>query len=128
MRDCFAMETWTWAIAQQRIRSYIVPRHATILKCDGVERRLVTNNTANKISMRTGDEINQTKAITYEMLHAAFDTLQSTGRFTSADFQRRFPREYKAAPCRYSMTGGVLVEVGIAELIPGDSCDYVLKR
>lgn len=40
----------------------------------------------------------------------------------------RFPDEYKDAPCRYSMTGGVLVEVGIAELVPGDSCACVLKR
>jgi hypothetical protein len=42
----------------------------------------------------------------------------------------KFAAEYVAAPCRYSMIGGVLVEIGIATLIPsrGDEGYYHLKN
>jgi hypothetical protein len=76
--------------------------------------------------MRTGKR--QSKAITYEMIEYAFDVLQRTGRFDSRDFRSRFAAEYAAAPCRYSMTGGVLVEVGVATIVPGEGdeeCHYL---
>jgi hypothetical protein len=81
--------------------------------------------------MRTGFQTRHTKAITYEMLQLAFDTLNATGRFDSTAFRKAFDAEYRAAPCRYSMTGGVLVELGVASLVPGtgeEGCHYLKKR
>lgn len=116
-----------WTEALRLIRDRIQAGETRILKCDGVARRLVTAHRDSKISMRTGVQTAQQKAITYEMLEFALGRIQSTGRFTSDDFRDRFGREYKAAPCRYSMTGGVLVEIGVARLVPGDgdSCIYL---
>jgi len=71
----------------------------------------------------------QTKTISYKMLEYAMAVLNRTGRFTSASFRERFRTEYAAAPCRFSMTGGVLVEIGAATLVPGHregSCGYEL--
>jgi hypothetical protein len=78
--------------------------------------------------MRTGAATKQTKTISYDMLRHAFETLEECGRFDSGDFRSKFAEAYDAAQCRFSMTGGVLVEVGLAELIPGTgekACHYV---
>lgn len=77
--------------------------------------------------MQTGAQTGQAKAITYEMLELAVNALNRKGRFTAADFKERFAAEYRAAPCRYSMTGGVLVAVGVAVLVAGrreGTCEY----
>jgi hypothetical protein len=120
-----------WAKVELLIRKRIIPRETEVLKCDGVERRQVTSNRGDKIGMRTGVTSFQTKAISYEMLCYAFETLQTTGRFDSRAFRSKFSEEYAAAPCRYSMTGGVLVEVGVATLVAGDSedgCYYLAAK
>ena len=119
-----------WPQVEQRIRAHITPGSKGVLKCAGVERRPVTSNTVQKIGMRTGTSTRQTKAITYEMLRHAFHVLQLKGRFDSRDFRSKFAAEYEAAPCRYSMTGGVLVEIGAATLIPSDGDEecYYLKN
>lgn len=117
-----------WPQVEQRIKAQVVVGSTGILKCDGIERRLVTSNNGQRIGMRTGVATRHTKAISYEMLRHAFDTLQARGRFDSADFRARFGAEYRAAPCRYSMTGGVLVEVGAAILVPAEDeegCHYL---
>jgi hypothetical protein len=78
--------------------------------------------------MRTGAATKQTKTISYDMLRYAFETLERCGRFDSSDFHSKFAEAYDAAPCRFSMTGGVLVEVGLAEIVRGPSdktCHYV---
>ena len=119
-----------WSEAERRIRKQVVPGTTAVLKCDGVERRKVTSNRTDRIGMRTGVSTNQTKTISYDMLCHAFETLQATGRFDSEDFRRKFAKKYEAAPCRYSMTGGVLVEVGLAKLVAGrgeDACYYVIE-
>ena len=116
-----------WTEAEQRIREQIVPGTG-VLKCNGLSRRDVISNRPDRIVMRTGVKTAQTKTVSYAMLKHAFDVLQATGRFDSADFRRKFQKEYVAAPCRYSMTGGVLVEVGVARLEPGlsdRSCRYI---
>ena len=80
--------------------------------------------------MQTGAKSSQTKAITYSMIRYAFDTLSTKGSFDSTDFRVRFKAEYVAAPCRFSMTGGVLVELGLADLVPTSNegvCRYVKK-
>ena len=105
-----------WSEAKERIQAQII-RGMSILKCDGVERRQVTKNCAQKISMRTG--VTATKSITCDVLHDLLDLLQEKGRFDCADFKVKFgAKYYKDAPCRYSMTGGVLVEIGVAALVP----------
>jgi hypothetical protein len=117
-----------WIDAERLIRAAVVPGKTAILKCDGIGRRTVTAHTAQKISLRTGIATKQTKTISYDMLRYAFEGLEGRGRFDSRDFRSKFAEEYDAAPCRFSMTGGVLVEVGLAQLVPGPSektCHYV---
>lgn len=117
-----------WSQVEQRIRTQVIAGTTSVLKCDGVERRAVTSNSGQKIGMRTGAATKHTKAITYEMLQYGFEVLQAQGRFDSGDFRARFGAKYRAAPCRYSMTGGVLVEIGAAILVPGDAeegCHYL---
>ncbi len=119
----------TWPVAQRRIATTIQPGSCAILKCDGAGRRPVTASDSKTISMRTGVKTTQTKTISYEMLEYAMTVLNRTGRFTSANFRERFGREYADAPCRFSMTGGILVEIGAATLVPGSregSCSYEL--
>lgn len=118
----------TWPDVRRRITTTVRPG-CLILKCDGVGRRPVTGNESGTISIRTGVKTTQTKTISYAMLEYAVATLNRTRRFTSADFRGVFGREYTAAPCRFSMTGGVLVEVGAAILVPSrreGSCIYEL--
>lgn len=117
-----------WSQVAQRIRTQVVAGRTSVLKCDGIERRAVTSNTGQRIGMRTGVATRHTKAITYDMLRYGFEVLQARGKFDSADFRAKFSTEYQAAPCRYSTTGGVLVEVGVAILVPGDAeerCHYL---
>lgn len=119
--------TMAWPDVRRRLKT-LGPGRA-ILKCDGVGNRQIMNNDSEAISIRTGVKTTQTKAISYEMLEYAFEVLNQTGRFTSADFRRRFGQEYAAAPCRFSMTGGVLVEIGAARLVLGKregGCAYEL--
>ena len=106
----------TWNIIEQEIRTRIKPNTTTILKCDGTGRRLVVSNDGVRIGMETGVQTHQTKAITYSMIKYAYDTLTRKGRFDSSDFQKDYKGKYRAAPCRYSMIGGVLVELGVARL------------
>lgn len=120
----------TWQQAEALIRTKILPGGRGVLKCDGVERRPVTSHSNSTIGMRTGVTTKQTKAITYQMLRHAFDTLDKQGHFDSADFRSKFDNQYRAAPCRYSMTGGVLVEIGVAKLVQSDGPNgcYYVKR
>src|SRR5271168_3125405 len=117
----------TWESTKNKIDTDIVPGKTGILKCRGTERRLVTALSKTEIHMRTGVKSKQEKKITFTMVKRGFETLQSVGRFTSEDFRAVFGKEYKDAPCRYSMTGGVLVEIGVARRVPGSndkSCYY----
>jgi hypothetical protein len=119
-----------WQELERLVQVEIRPVISAILKCNGVERRVVTSNNGEKVGMRTGVQSATSKAITYKMIHFAFNTMRAKGRFQSSDFREEFGAEYDAAPCRYSMTGGVLVEVGMARLVPSaneSSCYYVPK-
>lgn len=117
-----------WSEAEKKIQARVIAGSTSVLKCDGVERRPVTSNNGKKIGMRTGAMTQNTKAITYEMLRYAFEVLQTKGKYDCRDFGSRFGVEYRAAPCRYSMTGGVLVEIGVATLVLGEGeegCHYL---
>jgi hypothetical protein len=119
-----------WSELEERIKKEIKPNSSYILKCDGIGRRRVTSNKNRKIGMQTGSTPNQTKAITYEMVEFAFGMLLSNGRFDSRDFRDQFKAKYKAGPCRFSMTGGVLVELDVAEIVPAENeeaCYYFRK-
>jgi len=118
----------TWNIIEQKLKSRIIPKHTRILKSDGTGRRLVVSNDGVKIGMETGVQTAQTKAITYDMIRNAYETLVGKGRFDSSDFRKKYQREYEAGPCRYSMVGGVLVELGVARLMSARSnrsCYYL---
>lgn len=118
----------TWNIIEQKLKSLIIPKRTKILKCDGTGRRLVVSNDGVKIGMKTGVQTAQTKAITYDMIRNAYETLIGKGRFDSSDFRKKYQREYEAGTCRYSMVGGILVELGVARLMPDGSnrsCYYL---
>jgi len=118
----------TWNIIEQKLKNNIIPKRTKILKCDGAGRRLVVSNDGVKIGMETGLQTAQTKAITYEMIKNAYESLIGKGRFDSSDFRKKYQSEYEAGPCRYSMVGGVLVELGVARLmsaVSSRSCYYV---
>lgn len=117
----------TWPEAERLIREKVIPGHAAILKCEGSERRPVTANEAGEIRIDCGRAARQIKTITYSMIRHAFEELQLRGGFDSPAFRKKFLKEYKEGTCRYSMTGGVLVEVGLATRVPGPrkgSCHY----
>lgn len=112
---------------EKRIQREIIPGHSRILKADGQERRPVTSNRGRKIGMRTGIKTTQTKTITYEMIEFALETISAKGRFDSTDFCTRFKDEYNNGQCKFSMTGGVLVELGLANIVPHsneEACYY----
>jgi len=115
----------TWQTVERRIKNTIVPPNISILKCNGKDRRRVVSNNGNNISMKTGVKTAQTKAITYSMIKYAYNTLISKKCFDSNNFRYKFQSEYDAGPCRYSMVGGILVELGIArQIAKGQSCYY----
>ena len=106
-----------WDTIAKQIKTEIIPNESRILKSDGDERRLVVSNDGKEIGMRTGVETETVHTISYEMIRFAFEAVSKTGKFDSSDFRRQFKAEYKAATCRYTMTGGILVELGIAKRI-----------
>jgi hypothetical protein len=118
----------TWNTLEQGLKIRIIPKKTRILKCDGTGRRLVVSNDGAKIGIETGVQTTQIKAITYDMIKNAYETLIAKGRFDSSDFRKKYLSEYEAGPCRYSMVGGVLVELGVARLISARSnrsCYYL---
>ena len=120
----------TWQELEERIRSEIQPGHQGILKCRGNDRRSIVANNGNKIIIRTGVKTNKSKSITYEMIKYAYDKIASGEDFNSAYYQIRYSKEYLDGPCRYSVIGGILVEMGEAERIPSgnNSCIYRKKN
>ena len=116
-----------WSGLEIRIQNEIKPGLTEILKCYGGRRNVISNN-GQKIVMRIGAKAETD--ISYEMIKYAFETLQKKGQFDSTDFRKRFSKEYKNHTCRYSMTGGILVELGVAkreQTRQGKSCHYVLE-
>ena len=119
-----------WPELEKRIKRQIKPKSSRILKCDGIERWRVTSNNGHKIGMQIGSTPHQTKAITYEMIKLAFDTVMNNEQFNSHKFRERYKDQYEAGPCRFSMAGGILVELGVATLMPADTEDdcYYIKK
>lgn len=119
----------TWQAAEMLIQTTIVPASAGILKCSGTDRRCIISNDGRVILMRTGAVAGRNKETTYGMIKTAFELLKVTGRFDSNDFRKAYPKKYADGQCRYSMTGGVLVEIGVAVRIVErkDRCHYEIK-
>ncbi len=111
-----------------RIQKEIIPYKTMVSKANGKERRLVTSNEERKIGMKTGVKTNQTKSITYDMVQYALDTLNAKGCFGSSDFRAGFGDKYRSAPCRFSMTGGILVELGLARQVQMTKTIAVYKK
>jgi len=121
--------TTNWVELARRVRTEIQQEQSAILKSDGDERRLVILNDGQEIGMRTGRTTKAVHTISYDMIRFAFETLSKTGKFDSDDFRSRFASEYRTATCRYSMTGGVLVELGVAaRVITGRNRCYYVRR
>lgn len=119
-----------WDKLEEKIRTEIQPDHRGILKCRGDERRHIVSNRGDEIVMRTGVKTDAAKAITYEMIRFAYNKIVSGEDFDSVSYQQRYPKEYKDGQCRYSIVGGILVEMGEAERIPfgTNSCVYRKRR
>ena len=105
-----------WKEISKRIDDEIT-ENIKVPKTDG-RTRPVTKIEGTRIYMRTGVTTSNEKYTTKEMLQYAYDMMTSGKQFTSADFKSKFPREYNQGSCVFSMTGGVLVLLGIAECIP----------
>jgi hypothetical protein len=119
----------TWNQLQQRIQSQIKPDHRGILKCRGNERRAIVSNNGQKIVMIKGKITRQSASISYEMIRYAFAIIIKSKKFDSKDFRAKFPKKYASADCRYSMTGGVLVEMGVGIRVKsGNGCYYELAK
>lgn len=120
----------TWDELEKRIKAEIRPKESAILKADGDERRPVVSNDGQEIGMRTGRKTDSVHTISYAMIQYAFETLVKAGRFDSKDFRDCFPSEYDNATCRYTMTGGVLVELGIADRVitAKKRCHYMRRH
>jgi hypothetical protein len=118
------------ALGHVHIRAEIQPGHRGILKCRGDGRRLIISNRGNEIFVRTGVETDAEKIVTYEMIKFAYERITSGRGFDSGYYKSRYPKEYRDGPCRYSIVGGILVEMGEAERIPhgANSCIYRKKR
>ncbi|MBM3150789.1 MAG: hypothetical protein FJZ96_01065 [Chloroflexi bacterium] len=116
----------TWQQLEKRIRSEIQPGHRGILKCRGNDRRSIIANNGNEISIRTGVKTDNAKSVTYEMIKYAYDIITCGKIFDSTYYQNRYSKEYRDGQCRYSIVGGILVEMGEAERIPSgtNSCLY----
>lgn len=117
-----------WEELKKQIQTELTPNHRGVLKCKCDERRLIVSNDGEKIVMRTGIKTETSYSITYGMIRYAFEKLARNEVFDSPYFRKRFDKEYKNAPCRYSMTGGVLVAMGVANRHPtGRGCYYTLR-
>lgn len=71
-----------------------------------------------KIEMRTGVITRAKKYITKEMIQWAYNKIQSGEKFNAKDLAKEFPKEYSQGDCVFSMTGGIIVLLGVAEYSP----------
>jgi len=115
-----------WEEVAKRIQSKLTPRHRGILKCRGTARRKIVSNDGQTISVRRGRKTKATCLIDYCMIKYAFDRLRSGCIFDSPYFRQSYERKYLNSPCLYSMIGGILKELGLANRYPkgGKSCYY----
>jgi len=100
--------------------------HQGILKCRGTQRRRIVSNDGQTIYMRTGVKTDREKFITYEMIKYAYDLLRAGCIFDSTYFCIRYQKKNTNTDCRYSMVGGILVELKLADRHPifKKSCYY----
>jgi len=77
--------------------------------------------------MDVGDKTVQRKSITYNMIQYAYDRLRGGCFFDSIYFCKHYQTEWNKGPCIFSMTGGILVELKLADRHQKDgrSCFYV---
>jgi hypothetical protein len=118
-----------WQQLEKKIQAEIQPGHQGILKCRGDARRKIISNRNGKIAIKTGVKTDATKSVTFEMIKFAYEKILSDETFDSSYFQTKYSKEYSNGQCRYSIVGGILVELGEAERIPfgANSCYYRKK-
>ena len=115
-----------WKQVEKRIRE-LDSQHEGILKCQGNDRRKIISNDGKTIRMYVGkNNTKPSKPITYNMIKYAFNRLRAGCVFDAPYFLMCYDQEYRNGPCRYSMVGGVLVELKLADRFPkgGRSCYY----
>ena len=77
--------------------------------------RPITRIFDNRIYMRTGVKTQHEKYVTWDMILFAYEHLP-TG-FDSEMLANQFPQEFSQGTCVFSMTGGLLVALGLARCI-----------
>ena len=103
-----------WEEVEKEIKK-LDSTHRGILKCFGEDRRDILSNDGQTITMDVGDKTVQRKSITYNMIKYAFDRLKTGCFFDSLYFRKHYQTEWNKGPCTFSMTGGILVELKLAD-------------
>ena len=89
--------------------------------------RPVTRIIDDRIYMRTGVETKAEKYVTSEMILFAYESI-NTG-FNSDMLANQFPQEFSQETCVFSMTGGIIVTLGLVRCFRrGNRYIYVLAR
>jgi hypothetical protein len=78
--------------------------------------RPVTKIRNSRIYMRTGVITEVEKYTNKEIIQYAYEKILSGEYFTSKDLKAKFPKEFRQGSCVFSMTGGILMLLGVAEL------------
>jgi len=76
------------------------------------------DDSVGRIQMRTGVKTNARRYVTKEMIQWAYNKIQSGEKFNAKDLAKEFPKECSQGDCVFSMTGGILVLLGVAEYSP----------
>src|SRR6266571_6920405 len=114
-----------WDDVLQRIKKEIVPG-TKIPKTDGTCRQ-VTKVKGERIFMQVGRETSQEKYTTIPMIYFLYQRLMAGERVDGAQLTREFEEEVRQGPCVFSMTGGILVRLGLATCEKADG-RHVYKR
>jgi len=110
----------SWKEISKRIDGEINP--GTKIPDTRGNNREVTKKVGSRIYMRTGVKTNNEKHITKEMVQYAYDIIKNGGVFTRGKLEKTFPKEYKQGGCVFSMTGGILVKLGVAKYNSKNHC------
>ena len=114
-----------WDQVSKIIDERIVPG-VEIPKRDGGTRTVTKVNESGRIYMKTGVKTDAQKYTTKKMIKFAYETMLSGRPFTSRALKSKFPREYNQGGCVFSMTGGILEFIGIAEY-NSEKKGYILR-
>ena len=107
------MKELTWEEVSRMITEKI--KIGTDIPKPGGGSRQVTRIDGERIYQRTGVTTDAEKYINKRMIKHAFIKINFGEKFISDDLALNFPNDYRQGDCVFSMTGGILEYLGIAE-------------